>query len=305
MLKFRHNSEIDKTKWDNCINQSSQNIMTARSWFLDIVSPGWCAYIFEDQEFYLYVVPIPIKRKFGIPYVYQPIFTQQLGIFSLEDNDKYLLLLCMEKLSKRYIKINDHFNVCNNSLLQKSVFAGHLSPRTNYLLQLNKTYEEVHKGFSGERKRNIKKAELNNLQVCESEDFKSLLQLFRQMNGNKLIVIKDADYINLEAIYHHCKNEKKAVLYLTKNEKNEILAGGLFLIYENKVIYILGAISEAGRTLGAMILILNEVIKKYSGYNYIFDFEGGQVSSIGWFFKSFGATPIQYLTLNYKRFPFM
>jgi len=49
------------------------------SWYLDIVCPEWEALVQDDYEA---IFPLTCNRKFGIRYLYQPFFTQQLGIFS-------------------------------------------------------------------------------------------------------------------------------------------------------------------------------------------------------------------------------
>ena len=46
---------------------------------LMLFRPGWEALISENYE---YIMPLPVKSKYKIPYLVQPILTQQLGIFS-------------------------------------------------------------------------------------------------------------------------------------------------------------------------------------------------------------------------------
>ena len=78
-IRFIRNVEIDRSKWDQCISGSPFGIVYAWSWYLDRICTHWDALIWGD---YLYVMPLVNNRKFGIRYIYQPFFTQQLGVFS-------------------------------------------------------------------------------------------------------------------------------------------------------------------------------------------------------------------------------
>src|SRR6056297_1897646 len=78
MINYYLHKNIDKQKWDNCIQHAHNELIYAYSWYLDIVSPHWDALIQGDYEM---VMPLPKKRKYRITYLIQPLFTQQLGIF--------------------------------------------------------------------------------------------------------------------------------------------------------------------------------------------------------------------------------
>src|SRR5690242_10054348 len=84
MFVFLQHKDIDKTKWDACIDTSMNGNLYAYSWFLDAVSPNWCAIIKED---YSVVMPLPSKKKISINYLFQPFFSQQLGAFFREEKE--------------------------------------------------------------------------------------------------------------------------------------------------------------------------------------------------------------------------
>jgi hypothetical protein len=52
-------------------------------WHLDRTAVVWDALVWGDYEF---VMPLPVRKKWGIQYVYQPLFCQQLGIFPKPSN---------------------------------------------------------------------------------------------------------------------------------------------------------------------------------------------------------------------------
>ena len=42
-IKFVKNKDIDRTKWDRCINNSTSGIAYASSWYLDRICQHWDA----------------------------------------------------------------------------------------------------------------------------------------------------------------------------------------------------------------------------------------------------------------------
>ena len=80
MIRYLKHTEINKLKWDECIRNSSNEIIYAYSWYLDVVCPEWEALVEDD---YVCIMPLPLGKKYGFTYAYPPLFTQQLGLFSL------------------------------------------------------------------------------------------------------------------------------------------------------------------------------------------------------------------------------
>src|ERR1017187_1866717 len=79
MIKLLSHSEINRTNWDARIASSLNSTVYPYSWYLDLVSPGWEALVEGNYES---VMPLTANKKYGITYLYQPFFTQQLGVFS-------------------------------------------------------------------------------------------------------------------------------------------------------------------------------------------------------------------------------
>ena len=79
MIKHLKYSQIDFDAWDRCIRESFNGLVYAYSWYLDIVHDGWEALVEDD---YVRVMPLTGGKKYGIKYLFQPYFVQQLGVFS-------------------------------------------------------------------------------------------------------------------------------------------------------------------------------------------------------------------------------
>ena len=107
MIKLLKHNKIDKTRWDDCINKSFNGNVYALSWYLDIGHPGWDALVENDYE---RVMPLTISRKFGISYMFQPFFVQQLGVssksqLSQDDIDRFINAIPQQYRLIRY-KLN-------------------------------------------------------------------------------------------------------------------------------------------------------------------------------------------------------
>ena len=49
-IKKLHCTQIDHIKWDKCISESSNGIVYAYAWYLDIVCEDWEAIVVNDYQ---------------------------------------------------------------------------------------------------------------------------------------------------------------------------------------------------------------------------------------------------------------
>ena len=78
MPKYVQNRDIDRKKWDECIARSCFETIYPYSWYLDLTASNWDGLIDGDYES---VFPVTWNLKYGLHYVFQPLLTQQLGLF--------------------------------------------------------------------------------------------------------------------------------------------------------------------------------------------------------------------------------
>ena len=144
MICYLKHSEIDKQKWDTLIETSPNGIIYAYSWWLDIVCPAWEALVEGD---YSSVMPLTHRSKAGIRYLYQPAFTQQLGVFGKD-------LPTKEKVSAFMEAIPQEFKLVEISLNEKNIFSEkewELNPCLTHHLNLNHSHDELFKKYSGKK----------------------------------------------------------------------------------------------------------------------------------------------------------
>ena len=81
-IKYISYAEIDKQKWDSCIQHAVNGLIYAYSWYLDAMAENWDALVLGDYET---VMPLTWNKKYGVHYLYQPYFCASLGIFSRKE----------------------------------------------------------------------------------------------------------------------------------------------------------------------------------------------------------------------------
>ena len=299
MIKYLKQDEIDYELWDNCIANSINSYIYAYSWYLDIVAGEWDALVEDD---YKSVFPLPFRNKYGIKYVYQPPFTQQLGLFSTELKGKDKLQEFILSIPKEFklteINLNKHYHI-NESTEYK------LIDNVNIELDLAEEYDVLSKKFSSNLKRNIKKGIKNNLSCSENIKPESLITLFKNNKAKEVSAYNEEDYQRLARLMYSLLSKQRASIHGVFSEMNSLL-GALFILNDNRrFIFIFSGLSDEGKEKGAMPFLINDFIRNNSGSNMVFDFEGSNDEGVARFYLSFGSNKYHYQGLRYYQMPFL
>ena len=102
-IKHLKHKAIDFERWDSAIAASNNQLPYAFSWYLNTVSPGWEALVSKDYGF---IMPLPVKKKYGFKYLVQPKLTQQLGIFSKSNIDENTVKSFIRKIAVTSYELN-------------------------------------------------------------------------------------------------------------------------------------------------------------------------------------------------------
>jgi len=284
MIRYLKNEEINFKKYDACVLSATRSKVYAFSWYLEAVTEAWDVLILDD---YKAVMPLPLRKKYGINYIFQPNWIQHLGIFSLDPLSESDIGNFIKHIPKKFklIDYNVNFKLKNSLAL------------TNYIRPLNKDFKSIFKAFSKGRKSSITQAQKAGVEVGEVLDNQPIITLFKENKGLNLELTEDA-YSQLEKLLTKAKELKKLNAIVAYSSEKELIGGAFFILSNNRITYLFSAVNQKGRDSQAMSLILNWVIKKYAESEYIFDFEGSMLPGVATFIKSFGAQKEVYYHLK-------
>jgi hypothetical protein len=254
---------------------------------LDIVADHWDVLVKGDYEA---VMPLPWRQKYFIKYVYPPVWTQQLGVFSPVNIDSVLLNSFIKSIPFKFKKVTLQLNSGNAVLLDRET-------RINYILPLSNSYSEIRTKFRKDRKTRLNKVLKNtNLKLVENVSNEEMFNLFRDYYSNKVTVM-NSDYKKLDRILN-CPSSDVFILGV-HDQNSELLSAGVFLKTKNRIVYIFSASSSIGKSMQCSTLIINTVIERYSNTQYLLDFEGSMIAGVASFYRSFGSYSERYHMLSY------
>ncbi len=298
MIRYLKHKEIDKARWDDCIVRSVNRRVYAFSWYLDIVCPGWDALVGED---YTYVFPLTYRRKWGISYLCQPFFAQQLGLFSQNLLSASLVKEYIDAIPPEFRFIEIHLNSMNK-ILPEGV---EVIPRINHELDLILLHEQLFNNYAQNTRRNIKKAHENDVTIGRKLEADELITLFSENYGRKEGMLKFQHYETIRNLIQHCQKENRGHILGAFNNSGLLSAAAFFLKDESRIYYLFAASAPDARENGAMFMLIDHFLRENAGQPVTLDFEGGNDPNLGRFYKSFGAAEVPYPMVRVNRLPGM
>ncbi len=296
MIRQLVNNEIDPTRWDDCILQSSYPYPYARYRYLSDICTSWKALVWEEDNKYLAVLPVPTRVKYGLKYVYMPYYAHQLGLIStpeFREEEKFMHEAI--RVIDKFIKVDYTLNFLNKEVPALKNLKSEV--RCTYQLPLNKEYELIRKKYNRGKKNDLNKARDAGLTIEKVENPDNIIDLFIQQKGDgikgltkelnhfrKVIGSGDWNFEILEA----------------KSDSGKFVGGSIFLVYENFILYLMGISTEEGKKGGASTFLLDHMIQQYSNSDMTLDFEGGSLPTVGSYFESFGSHKVEF-TFLYKK----
>lgn len=297
MIRYLKHHVIDMEKWDACIDRSHNGIFYAYSWYLDMLAAPWDALVEGD---YKAVMPLPYRKKWGVIYLYQPFFIQQLGIFSTHS--------LSEDLTKRFISsIPRHFryvDISLNTFNQLPPVQGVATfRRVTYELDLIPSYDKLKKHYSGNALRNLKKAGKNGVFVAAHGRPEDVIAAFRASGVPN--PFSEKDYLNLKHLIYSGMHKGRVELYSAYSARNNFCAGIVFYRSHKKVVFLFSGAHPEARENGAMFSLVDAFISANAGKELVLDFEGSSDPNLARFYRGFGSKECVFLQLKINRMPLL
>ena len=294
-IRYLTYKEIDKRKWDACIDSAGNGLIYGYSFYLDHMSHNWDALVLDDYEA---VMPLTWNKKYGIHYLYQPFLTAQLGVFGrgvTEERTRSFIQAIPSKFRLIEILLNSE-----NILTAPAKFA---RLQTNYVLDLSKPYEELYQSYRDNIKRNARKAKQIGCTAQKDFEVEKVIELALQ----QMITYGKESAENAERfrkLYSFLHTKKMATTYGIFSPHNELIASCVFFFSHHRAYYILVGNHPNGKTIGASHALIDEFIKDHAGKNMLLDFEGSDIPNLAFFYSSFGAREEKYPAIKMNRLPF-
>ncbi len=287
-LRYLPHRKINRQQWDDCIRASEHPLPYALSWYLDAsTDKQWDAIVADDYD---QVMPLPYNRKVPFfPQVYQPILSQQLGIFGSGEVSLSMMQAFLEAIPAFFKPRALPFHSGNPDLSATNTA---FVRRTNLMLNLDQDYNDIKAGYSHGLRQRLKKAK-SLLSITESDDTKAFFQFCTATLGDKL-PYNAGELQKLRSLLLAIKAEQCGRIYIVTDRSGNICTMGLFLVFSGRIINLMNASNAEGRKLAALHFLFDNMIRKYSRKAAVFDFEGSEIPGVKAFFESFGAHNIPY-----------
>ena len=339
-IRYVKHTDIDKVKWDACIHNAPNGLIYAYSYYLDIMSKNWDALILSkgllSENDYEAVMPLTQNKKFGISYLRQPAFTQQLGIFGHVHFDNDLTEQFINKALELFLFIEINLNYANEYKKGASqilanwwrrqpgraavggVSTAHIKmnetkiwnapykkfpvKKCNLILDLNQPFEVIKKSFRSDL---VKKATSAHLIYKPSDNIEEAIKLFKHNYSKKIPHVTEKNY---EALLQLCvllKSKEQLLVRKVNSSNGNLLSITIFFKDNRRIYYILSTTLPGGRDYDANAFLLHEVIKEFSNQKLLFDFEGSDIPSIQFFLKKFGPAEQPYHFVRINKLPFL
>lgn len=284
-----YNPKLHKNIW-NIFNKDSKNglFMFDRN-YMDYHSDRFKdnSLMFYDDEKLIALLPCNVSQN--ALYSHQGL---TFGGFIVDENMKQgKMLECFEVL-KEYMQEN-----CFEKLIYKSTpYIYHKIPAQEDLYALFKNNAKLFRidcsttidlqntlKMSDLRKRCIKKAQKNKVEITLSEDFEAFVMLLNSVLQKQHGVNAVHNTEELKLLYSRFPQNIK--LFVAKIDK-EIIAAALLFIYDNLVHTQYLAANEKAREIGALDLLIKTLIDEFAKSKKYFDFgisteNGGQFLNQG------------------------
>ena len=294
-LRYVQRKDIDTQKWNECIRNAPNAIIYAYSYYLDAITQQWDALVKNDYEA---VFPLPCNEKFGIKYIYQPIFMAQTGVFGQQVTEKLLNdFIDAIPLEFKYVDIDLHETNFSETLTKDS------SPRINMILSLNQSYDSLHEKYHRLAKRMIRKSLDAGLEADEEPDIKETISFYKNIYEPRIKIGNDA-YRRLSDMLALAQSKNELITLAARHRGN--IVGMYHLMMDEKNVYsVVGGSSDEGKENGAFYFLTDFALKKTCNSERIFRFEGSDKKEIAFFNQQFGANTVEYPHLKINRLPIL
>lgn len=310
-IRYIPRQDIDLQKWDDCIARAPNGLIYGRSYYLDHMTAGqWDALVWED---YAAVMPLTWKKRAGIRYLYQPPFTQQLGVF-------FNIVPPPSLVADFLAALNTHFRFAEIFLNHDNPHPS-LQPCPNYILSLDVPYTQLSGRYKEDLAKNLKRAARFSFQYLPEFDLSTALALYKQQYQHRTPHIKEDAYTRFSNLCFFLKPAGQILVRAVTDDRQQPLAIALLLrqatrLSQTDLLQQIGQVQQTdrmhllqstvlpvGRQTEANHFLIDNLIREFADTPMILDFEGSSLPGIAHFYRNFGAGDQPYFFHRHNRLP--
>lgn len=290
-VKHIIHKDIDFEKWDRVVLSSAFPLVFAQSFYLNATSPQWDALVIGDYES---VFPLTQKQKWSVPYLSQPSFTPQLGVYGTVNPETEQQFY--NYITSHYKLIEIELNASNKLRSKEHV------PKTTYIIDYKTGYKQ-----NQNTKRNVAKALDHHLKFEQIpvHEIESQSQQYLNPFLKKGLKLAPGTIHTFDRLLHSCLQANALYTFRVVDEQQAVQAIAHFISNGKHTVYLKGINFDKQQSLGSMHLLNSSAITFFESKTEIFDFGGGTKESLANFYKGFGASPLRYSSLKYNRLPWL
>ncbi len=296
MIRLIEGNKVDKERLNMLMDEAPNGNIYSYSWYLDALCDSWNLLVRGDYE---QVMVLPVAKKMGTQFVYQPFFSRQIGVFGKEHPSEAEIreFLAAIPSSIKFIQVG--FDEWPDAVFEGFEVEQVVHQQVDFDLDL----EGIRKRYSTNTKRNIKKAVKANLTIKQLNDPNKIVEIFRANKGGQLGFFSDADFERLAALMQACLDIDRGWALGVFDEQGELHAGAFFMKGQNTLTYLNGAADDFARKNGAMHFAIDHMIEQWHGRISGLDFGGSKVPSVAKFYHTFGSSDRSYVFITKDRLP--
>lgn len=292
-IRYLRRENIDPDRWDACIHLAKNGLIYARTYYLDTMAAHWHGLVLGDYEA---VMPLTWNRKFGFSYLYQPAFTAQLGIFYRSDAARADDNLFITQAKKYFRFCEIHLNYANAVQDGRQL--------TNYVIDLEKSYEQIREGYKKRLLENLREAGSFSLEYLTGTDFSEVVHLFKNQYGHRLPHVRQSDYHHFEKLCGELQKRNMIFIRQVRDNSGVLLNNSIFFRDDHRLYNIMSVSLPDGREKRAHFYLLDQLIAEFAANKILLDLEGSDVPGIAEFYRKFGSFNQSYPFLRYNNLPF-
>jgi hypothetical protein len=298
-IEYVSYQDIQRSKWDACIQTAANGMIYAESVYLDNLCEHWDGLVLNDYEA---VMPLPWKKKWGIRYLYQPAFMQQCGVFGKAPVTANILNQFIEEARKHFKFAEITLNHGNDTSLAGQDIQ--LQSRNNFILAMGNGFPSIYKNYSPYIRKRLSRAGKFSLQYKPGLNFSAAIEHYKQLYLERLPSFHEEDFVHFEKLCSAYTNESRIIIReVYRKDGSDLLAMVLLLKDDKRLYNIISCLWPNGRKCLANYFLYNELIREFAKEKLVLDFEGSDVPGIAFFYKKFSSANQPYPFIKFNDLP--